>query len=102
MDAKLWIEIAILLVSIATAWATAREQLRGVRDDVADVVRALGLVQRRLDDHERRVTVVERDSSHMGRQLDTALARIEAQIGALHARLDGLLAELASRGARAE
>ena len=102
MDTKLWIEIAVLLVGMATAWSTMREQLRGVREDAADSARALHLAQRRLDEHERRITVVERDESHLSRQLDAALARIEAQITAIHARLDGLLVEFAARTTRSE
>jgi hypothetical protein len=97
-DVRLWIDVALLVVGVVASWVSMREQLKGVREDVADATRALSLVQRRLDDHERRITIVERDSTHLGRQLDSSLARIEGQVGALHARLDALFERFASGG----
>lgn len=95
-DIRLWLEIGTVVVGVVAGWATMRAQLAEARKDAAAAQRSAKDCHQRLETMDRRVTIVERDQAHHGRQLESALARIEGAIVALHARLDRALAQQAA------
>lgn len=106
MTDGLWIEVASAagsaVVAVLGSWFTMRAQVSQAHRDAQAATRAAREAHAKLEALDRRVTIVERDQAHHGRQLESALARIEGAIVALHARLDRALANGNGPGGREE
>jgi hypothetical protein len=97
-DPRLALDVAVLVFGIVGAYFTMRAQLADARREATEARRSSTAGHGRLDDHEKRLIGLERDTGYHAKRLEDSLAEIKAQLGALNAQVNARLDKLAERG----
>jgi uncharacterized protein YlxW (UPF0749 family) len=85
---------AVTKATAETSRALEKERearLRAIEAERSSRVAALEAVAKRVSEHDTKIAVIERTSEIQYRALESTLAEIKSQVGALHRRLDKAL-----------
>lgn len=116
MDYKLVIEIGIVIAGLAVGWGAIKSQVAALTKALEETCERLETVEQsgvvatavraeqgamrahqRVDEHERRITILEERVQHQSKQVSDGLARVEASIASMGGRLEGQIANLQRR-----